>query len=129
MHVRVLVSAILLWLFASSVQAAEITPAGINDSQWGNSANDEALLIKAQILLDRARFSPGEIDGRDGENYRKALTAFAREHSIESKGNLLSSFGGSSLRPPKSPSSPNTPCRTKTWVGHFWIRCRRSSTI
>jgi hypothetical protein len=50
MHVRVLVSAILLWLFASSVQAAEITPAGINDSQWGNSANDEALLIKAQIL-------------------------------------------------------------------------------
>jgi lipoprotein-anchoring transpeptidase ErfK/SrfK len=87
MYVRV-VSALFLWLLASSVQAVEVTSDNINDSQWGNSAHDEALLIKAQVLLDRAHFSPGEIDGRAGENYRKALTAFAQEHSIESKGDL-----------------------------------------
>ena len=52
------------------------------------SAQDEALLIKTQILLDRARFSPGEIDGRTGENYQKALAAFAEKHGIASKGDM-----------------------------------------
>ena len=33
-------------------------------------------LIKAQILLDRLRFSPGVIDGRRGDNTRLALQTF-----------------------------------------------------
>ena len=45
-------------------------------------------LIKAQVLLDRAHFSPGEIDGKFGDNFKKALMAFAAAQGFNSKGEL-----------------------------------------
>jgi lipoprotein-anchoring transpeptidase ErfK/SrfK len=45
-------------------------------------------LVKAEVLLDRAGFSPGVIDGRDGENLRHALEAFAAAHGLTSDGAL-----------------------------------------
>ncbi|HYD46237.1 MAG TPA: L,D-transpeptidase [Phenylobacterium sp.] len=46
------------------------------------------LLIRAQVLLDRARFAPGVIDGQAGENVRQAIAAFEAAKGLPVDGKL-----------------------------------------
>jgi lipoprotein-anchoring transpeptidase ErfK/SrfK len=51
-------------------------------------APSAATIIKEEILLDRAGFSPGEIDGQVGSNDQKALAAFQEANGLKPTGRL-----------------------------------------
>ena len=59
--------------------------AGVDQSP---AAQQRRVLIKAQVLLDRAHFGPGVIDGKDGENFRQALAAYEKAKGIAVDGKL-----------------------------------------
>lgn len=63
-------------LSVQAIEQAELSPETDTD---GVSAS----VIRIQILLDRSHFSSGVIDGRDGENFRKAVAAFRSVRSLE----------------------------------------------
>ena len=44
--------------------------------------------LAAQVALDRAGYSPGEIDGRAGTNTTRALEGFQQAHSLSANGQL-----------------------------------------
>ena len=82
--VRLLAGLMLLACLARRPSQAS-TRRRVNNAEFkGKAPADdriEPVVVKAQVLLDRASFSPGEIDGKLGENAEKALKAFG-----ESKG-------------------------------------------
>src|SRR5205823_8013088 len=70
--------------------SAALTAQSVNDATPGTKAGKgaNAAAIKAGVLLDRAGFSPGVIDGRDGENFKKTLVAFQKENGLQTSGRL-----------------------------------------
>jgi lipoprotein-anchoring transpeptidase ErfK/SrfK len=47
-----------------------------------------AAILRAQVLLDRAHFGAGEIDGATGSNMKAALAGFQKAHDIAGDGTL-----------------------------------------
>jgi lipoprotein-anchoring transpeptidase ErfK/SrfK len=92
----------LMALIPFRASGAELTPDSINAANFTGKVPSEgkssALAVKLQVLLDRAHFSPGEIDGEFGENVEKALTAFTEANHLAS-GKVLNQEIWSKLQP------------------------------
>ena len=106
----------MIRLFAGMVLPACLAPpafagldaAAINNAEFkGKAPADDRIdpaVVKAQVLLDRASFSPGEIDGKLGENAEKALKAFAESKGLAvSKQPLTSEVWGALLATSSDP--------------------------
>ena len=72
-------------LDAQTVNAAQFSAPSGKARTRGPSP---ATVIKEEILLDRAGFSPGQIDGQAGTNDQKALVAFQGANGIKPGGRL-----------------------------------------
>ena len=82
---------------AQTPGAAPSAPSGETAPPAGGDAAEPALpretkpdpaVVRAQILLDRTRFSPGIVDGLGGENTRQAIAAFEEAHDLPVDGAL-----------------------------------------
>lgn len=70
---------------------AALTLDAVNDPALAGPVGPKAkgaAVLRAQVLLDRARFSPGEMDAAFGSNMQKAITAFQKANGLNLSGSV-----------------------------------------
>src|SRR3984893_1673863 len=84
--IRVFVATVVSGWLVLPALAASLDAATINNAEYSSKLSTDSIeaaaAIRIQVLLDRAQFSPGEIDGKLGENAQKALRAFAEAKGL-----------------------------------------------
>jgi lipoprotein-anchoring transpeptidase ErfK/SrfK len=88
--------AVFLLVNATAARAEQLSLASVNAAEFSAKTSKRAkllrkntkLVLKTQILLDRAGFSSGVIDAANGRNFAKALAAFQRESGLTPSGKL-----------------------------------------
>ena len=90
MRSRIIAICMLAASVAGPAFGRDLTVAEVNGAELGKGKDKNArpVLIRAQVLLDRAGFSPGVIDGRNGSNFVSALRAFQKQNGLKESGEL-----------------------------------------
>jgi len=60
----------------------------VDDVNAPKPASARDAILRAQVLLDRAHFSPGEIDGASGSNSRRAIAGYQASQGLTASGEL-----------------------------------------
>ena len=71
--------------------AVSLSVDAVNDASLSEPVGPKAkgaAVLRAQVLLDRARFSPGEIDAAFGSTMQKAIVAFQKANGLTASGSL-----------------------------------------
>jgi lipoprotein-anchoring transpeptidase ErfK/SrfK len=85
MLIRQISSILIVAFIPIAAAAAEFGPAGVNGADYAELSLDRGFhpeIVKAQILLDRANMSPGEIDGQYSARLKEAISAFAEAYGL-----------------------------------------------
>jgi lipoprotein-anchoring transpeptidase ErfK/SrfK len=77
-----------LLLAAQAVSAAPLPMEKVNEATWQGGKAGTPVMVKTQVLLDRAFISPGSIDGTYGSNVKKALRVFQQANGLSPSGKL-----------------------------------------
>lgn len=75
----------------ATITESRLSPEVVNSASPADPADagaTQATVLRAQILLDRAHFSPGEIDAKAGGNMRKAIAAYQQSKGLSDSGVL-----------------------------------------
>lgn len=76
---------------SKAAAAPAMTPDAVNAASLVDvvkSGSHGAAVLRAETLLDRARFSPGEIDGKYGSNLHQAIAGFQKSRGLKVSGNV-----------------------------------------
>ena len=76
--------------FGPPAAARALSLDDVNKAELARTArkHPSAVNVRAQVLLDRANFSPGVIDGRRSDNFTNALRAFQQKNGLDAGGEL-----------------------------------------
>src|SRR5690349_16184124 len=118
--------ACLCLVLVTPSQAAELKPDAINSADFSAKELSKALSadhptplgVRLQVLLDRVHFSPGEIDGKFGENAKKALRAYAEAQQFPSA-DRLTEEAWKALRADERPVTSDYTISEKDVAGPF----------
>jgi lipoprotein-anchoring transpeptidase ErfK/SrfK len=76
------------WPAPAAARPLSLADVNAADFSAPQKTKKREVLLKAQVLLDRAGFSPGAIDARAGGNFANALRAFQQHHELKDSGTL-----------------------------------------
>lgn len=81
--------AIAVFVLTAPLHAEEtLEREAVNQADYSEGKPSPAQVLKLQVLLDRAGFSPGVIDGVEGMNLEIALKAFQRKAGLSADGKV-----------------------------------------